>query len=382
MDTGSAMEKSSLLEDFVRFKDEKSLESRMRLTRGICQQFNDGAFRPQEKKIVKDILDYLSKDIEASVRRVLSETLKDNPDLPHKIAIRLAADVEDVAVPILRFSSVLSDDDLEEIIKSSIQAAKKLSAIAMRDNLSSRISTRIVETGSHDAVSALLENDSANINDNTLERVSEIFRNSENMLAALVKHGKMSSALAEKMVFLVSGKLQAEIKKRYNVDPEIIKKSIKETRDKIILGNVVENSDSENSAELVEHLYNSGKLTHSLVLRALCRADIEFFEAGMAKLAGIPQHNAAKLIHQGDSRGFEALFQAATMPPTMLQATEVLLGLILKNRRKADEGIALYSRRMIHEIMNRHYDREIPNMQYFLALIASSAADSPPPGLH
>lgn len=376
------MNKPSLLEDFVQFKSEPSLESRVQLTTSICKQFNDGAFRPQEKKIVKDILDYLSKDVETQVRKALADTLKENPDLPHKIAIRLACDVEEVSEPILQFSSVLSDDDLEEIINSSRKASVKLQAIARRHGLSQRISSNIVESGNGVAVEALFENRTAKISDQSLNLAMDLFKEQENVLGVLVKRGGLNTSVAERLVTMVSAKLKSEISARYNINPDAVNNSIKDAKEKVVLGSIVENADEESTVELVEYLHKQGKLTHSIILRALCRADLTFFEAGISKLAGIPRCNATKLIHHGDTKGFEALFHASSMPSTMMQATEALLKIIIKNKKKEGEKPALYSKRIIQEIVSNHYDRDIPNMQYYLALIASCAVESSPAGLH
>ena len=56
------------------------------------------------------------KDAEVRVREALAQNLKENPDLPHDVALSLAQDVDQVALPILQFSDVLTDDDLIEII--------------------------------------------------------------------------------------------------------------------------------------------------------------------------------------------------------------------------------------------------------------------------
>jgi len=365
---------SSLLEHFVKFKTEPSVETRAELTGIICEQFNSGQFRAQEKDIVKEILGFLSRDVETKIRQAVSETMKENDDLPHDVAMRLAKDVEAVANPILEFSNVLTDEDLEEII-ASVEQAGKIEAIAKRKNVSEKISASIIETKEKIAVEALVANDGAKIADESKERVVDYFGSSEDVMAALIKRGNLSSTLAERMVTLVSEKLQNKLAEEYHIRPLALRTTFGASNEKVVLGVISENTDKMGVQNLVDQLYKTGKLTHSIVLRALCRADLEFFEVGMAKLAGIPAVNARKLIRTSDKKGFEALFNAASMPSTMKEAAETLLSLILESERKEGEDSSLFSRRLIENIISKGYDHDIPNMQYFVTLISSNAGN-------
>ena len=59
----------------------------------------------------------MAKDVELTVRRALSESLRSARHLPNDVALRLANDVEAVALPILADSPVLTDADLIELVR-------------------------------------------------------------------------------------------------------------------------------------------------------------------------------------------------------------------------------------------------------------------------
>ena len=59
----------------------------------------------------------MAKDVELAVRRSLSESLRSARHLPHDVALRLASDVEAVALPILANSPVLTDADLIDLVR-------------------------------------------------------------------------------------------------------------------------------------------------------------------------------------------------------------------------------------------------------------------------
>ena len=71
----------------------------------------------QEKRLAEEIFGIMCRDAEERVRGALSANLKDCSYLPHDVARTLADDVEAVSLPILRFSAVLTDEDIVEKLK-------------------------------------------------------------------------------------------------------------------------------------------------------------------------------------------------------------------------------------------------------------------------
>lgn len=361
-----------LLEEFSRYRVERSLEAREHLVRRICEHFRDADFTGEERSIVEDILTFLSKDVEKTIRRTLAETLKSSSDLPKSIAVQLAEDIEEVSTPILQFSTVLDDDDLERIILSTEEVGK-LKAIAKRDAVSERISGRLVEKGDEDVASDLVANDGAKFTEGSLQQLIEQFEDSQSVLGSLVKRSDLSVELAERLVSVVSGELQKSLVEKYGVDPEVIKKTVQESREKVTVDVISGGASKPRTHELVTHLHKTGKLTHSIVLRALCRGDMDFFVTGMAKLAGIPLANAKTLVYHGDSRGFEAIFRAASMPEGMLQASEILMRHVTRYQEEHPNGYEErdLAKNLMSSIVENGYDKEIPNMSYMLALISN-----------
>jgi len=64
----------------------------------------------------------------------------------------------------------------------------------------------------------------------------------------------------------------------------------------------------------------NGRLTPTLVIRALCVGDMAFFEAAMARLANVPMKNARKLIHDGGDLGLRSIYEKAKMPERLFSA--------------------------------------------------------------
>lgn len=124
--------------------------------------------------IVVDVLDRLSTDPSPSVRRLLSEAVRELEQAPKSVVLNLARDQEDeVAEPVLRHSPQLAAEDLIDLV-SETASSRQLRAIAGRDNLPSSVAAAIVAQDDIDATAALLGNASAQIREDTLDHILDL----------------------------------------------------------------------------------------------------------------------------------------------------------------------------------------------------------------
>src|SRR3546814_13734751 len=79
-----------------------------------------------ERRLAEDIFRKLAADAELLVREALSANLKTTADLPHDLALALARDVDSVSLPMLKYSEVLTDDDLISIVRGKDAAAHQV----------------------------------------------------------------------------------------------------------------------------------------------------------------------------------------------------------------------------------------------------------------
>src|SRR6476660_3123526 len=83
----------------------------------LCRRI-DAGISDEEREAAHDVLRLMAADAAELVRRALAVTLKTSTILPRDVAMKLAADVESVAVPLLNHSPVFSDEDLCEIVRA------------------------------------------------------------------------------------------------------------------------------------------------------------------------------------------------------------------------------------------------------------------------
>src|SRR5262249_54499092 len=108
--------------------------------------------------------------------------------------------------------------------------------------------------------------------------------------------------------------------------------------------------------ELVDQLYKNNRLTYSLVIRSLCTGDMGFFEAAVARLAGVPRVNARILLFDGGPLGFRAIYEKASMPEGFFEAICILLKISLEETGYGHFRREDFRQRVIARIQSAGYD--------------------------
>jgi len=193
--------------DVAKLLANPSAPIRAKTTAKIAAQFDAQQLSPTERKIAEDIFRVLVKDAEVLVREALSAQLKATPDLPHDVAWALARDVDSVALPMLKFSEVLTDDDLIQIVRGCSPA--KQATVAQRAHVSEQVSDAVVDTGNMNAVARLVGNEGAAISDTAFDRVISEYQDVPAIADSLARRPNLPPAISERLVTALSERLQS-----------------------------------------------------------------------------------------------------------------------------------------------------------------------------
>ncbi len=347
-------EQSLSADDVKRLLQDPSVSNRTMTAEKLAQQFDEDALGPKERRLAEDIFRLLAKDVEVQVREALSANLKDNPFVPHDIAVTLAGDVDAVSLPMIEFSKVLDDKDLIDIVRS--QGESKQSAVARREDVSEAVSEAIVDVGDEDVVATLVENKGAQITDASFEKVVDKYGDSERVQRPLVGRPRLPVTVAEKLVTRVSESLREHLVARHELPPDVAADLILQSREKATITLSRESSEAE-VERLIGQLAQYGRLTPSIILRALCMGDLKFFEYALARQSGIPVVNARMLVHDSGQLGFQGIYRKAGLPDKFfpaMRAAVAVAGETDYDGRENDR--ARYSRRMIERILTQYGD--------------------------
>lgn len=305
-------------EDVAKLLKNPSGDLRAQTASKIAHQFDAGALTPEAREIALDIVKFMVRDAEVMVRRAISEGLRSNPDIPKDVALTLAKDVIEVSEPILEFSTIFTDEDLVSIIGDS--SPEHQMAIARREVVSEAVSDALVETKNKDVVVTLVKNEGAQISETTFHKVVDNFGSDPDVQDPLVHRNQLPLTVAERMVSLVSDKLKQHLVTHHELSSDVAADLVLDSRERSTMMLLTPEADKQDVQALVDQLHRNGRLTETLLLRAICTGDLLFFEAAVARMAGVPVPNAYILINDKGSMGFKRLYLKAGLPDGMFPA--------------------------------------------------------------
>jgi uncharacterized protein (DUF2336 family) len=228
-------------------------------------------------------------DAALRVRINLAETVKNLPDGPRDIVLRLAHDpVVMVCEPVIRFSPMLTQEDLITLIATSPPPTTIL-AVASRPKIGEAVSDAIVGTADSAAICALLGNPTAQIREATLDSLAAQSEEETDWQAPLVRRPRLSVHAQRLLSEIVTGHLLETLAGRPDLDPkvaQIVRATLTTARPREPA--IVPADESSRSAVTrAQALKQSGKLDDSIILEAVRRNADKEAMAMLAAKAGV-----------------------------------------------------------------------------------------------
>ncbi|MFQ5347066.1 MAG: DUF2336 domain-containing protein [Rhodothalassiaceae bacterium] len=367
-------EKSQITKsDVARLLSEPSARTRAETARKVGAFFAAAELTDTERAIAGDIFRAMVHDAEVRVRKALAETIKSSPDLPREVAVALAKDVHDVALPVIESARVLTDEDLIEIIGSDDE--ERQMAVARRATVSETVSDALVDTGREAVVSTLVSNEGADIAEATFERVLEKFPDSERVTAGIAKRSKLPLTVAERLVTMVTDSLRDHLIAHHDLPEAMATDILMESRERATVGLLGRGTKRQDMLGLVDQLHRNGRLTPTLIIRALCMGDVGFFEAALAKRAEIPVVNAFQLVHYKDEVALPRLFKRARMPDSLIHVARIGVAIAEELRETGGDDREKFRKLMIERVLTQ-LDEAIDgdNLDYLIGKLGRRAA--------
>lgn len=297
--------------DVDRLMRDRTEAARAATAAKVAAAFASDALGEGERRIAEDIFRLVLDDAAVRVRAALADAVKHCARLPHDVAVALANDVGDVALPVIECSAVLTDADLLAIVAGD-DPAKQVS-VARRAHVSADVSDALIDSRNEEAVATLVANEGAEVGEGALHRVIDAFSDSERVSTPLAYRRRIPTAVAERLVALVSDHLREHLLVHHELPVGVASDLVLQSRERATMALAAEH----NASELVRALAASGRLTPSIITRALCMGDLQFFEWAIAALGRMPIKNARLLIHDRGPLGLRAAFDRAGLPQSM-----------------------------------------------------------------
>lgn len=309
---------------------------RSELARKISRLVPDLKPEQNEKlaRIAMDVLTTLAHDELPRIRAIVAEELKATKNAPAGLIRELAEDLEEiVAAPILEYSPLLSAKDLLQLIATGMKS-KKLAAIARRPKIDTQVVSAIVETGHTEAIEGVVENHTAQIDDQTFLVISDHAEKVESLQHLMVNRNDLPVSTIQRIGRFVNGSLMELLIMRHSERKEIVDELRATVKQRIDRGETMEVGDEaredtfEPASTRVEKDFAEGILNEERLERALAEDDNTYIRFALGKLSGFAFEDASKMISTGIGKAIVSLSWKAGLSMKMAEKLQIKIGRI------------------------------------------------------
>lgn len=245
------------------------------------------------------------------VRASVAEAVRDMPDGPREIVLRLAHDPEVmVSDPVIRFSPMLTTEDLIMLIASA-PGPGTVAAVAQRAGIEEAVSDAVVESADAAALQALLSNHSAQIREATLDALAAQSEEQASWREPLVRRPKLPIRAQRLLADIVTGSLLETLAARVDLDPQV-SRHVRRTLDTLT---AQPPSDMRPPAALAHAraMRDAGRLDDMAILTAMRDHALVLATAMFAVRADVPVSIAEQSFAARNARAVVALAWKAGM---------------------------------------------------------------------
>ena len=367
--------KYELTDDDIQKLIKSPFEKKIDITKKIADYYNSGGFSQEQMVAAAKIFGTLVKDTEVKIRKTLSEAIKDNSEIPRDVILSLAHDVQEVSLPVLEFSEVLTDADLIEIVTST-EDAEKQKSISRREEVSEGVAEALIDTENEEVVDTLLHNEGAHVSEEGLDHIVESFGDKEEIMGALVERETLPVSIVESLADKISESLYNSLQEKHSeafIRMDDMMKKSREVATMKVIGLRSTDAEYYKFCQLMDKLKIPEELSP---IYALCMGNINIFEVKIARLTQTPVLNIRQLVNDSSNKGFRVLYRRAGLPKDLFEASEALIT-ALRNLEEQyasltqrDNHLKIVSQELRGEILkNVKNIEDVKNLDYILSLV-------------
>jgi uncharacterized protein (DUF2336 family) len=275
-------------DELKKFSESNCVQEKVAIAKRIAAAINSsGAEQAYEE--VEQILNILAGDLAVEVRRALAIELHNNRLVPTEVIEGFLNDDDAVALPFLEITSLLSDEDLMNVIRTT-KSIERQKAVARRRYLSAQVSHELViKALDNKVLTTLLENETADIETDTLVTLLTDQKDSEDVMEALSHSPHFSWSILNRVTSHISQLLYDQLSKQLPVTPPSagLIDEVKHNASQLSMLHYVEqHHTAAEYGKLAQLLFDDGELNSQSLLTALYVGKYDFMIAGLALLSG------------------------------------------------------------------------------------------------
>lgn len=290
--------------------------------------------QPDQQRLQRQAAAALARLVEdeaVRVRAAIADVVKDVPNAPRGLILRLARDCAmPVSEPIILFSPVLTDADLLSLIDNP-PVAETTAAVARRPDLAARLADVIAAGEDAAAIRALLANKSAQIREATLDALIARAAEHAEWHEPLVQRPELSGRAAEQLAEIVATQFLQILAIRADLAPDVTARLrarllARLAQDRSLPPDTLNVLSTEEALHQAHRLARSGALNEAAFAEALRTNRLRMAAAMLAVAAVVPISVVDRAIWLRSSRGLVSLLWSAGFGTTVAALAQMVLG--------------------------------------------------------
>lgn len=292
------------------YLDDKEDGARRRIARRVGERLSLENLPDAERLAGEALARELVSDAIEHVRIEFAKAVRHARYLPTDIALKIAYDVNPVAIPFLEVTEVFTEAEWQHLVRTISLTARI--TVARRKSLSEGVAITLAEIGNAVVVEALIENPDAPLTEQVCYLIVERFANETAVLDKLAERDSLGAEIAMELVEKVSAAVREKLARKYDLGDNAPQLGV-ETQTASILS-MIGKTPKDNLLAVVQSVHKSGRLTPDLLLRALRETLLAFFEIAISFMADSLPGEGEDIILPDDEEPVVQLFRAAGIP--------------------------------------------------------------------
>lgn len=309
-------------------------------------------------EMVLEIVAVLAADRAMKVRQIIAQEIKSLENMPVQIVEQLAWDAEDqVAMPVLEYSPLLSDRQLVEIIRSGIDGGA-LAAIARRYKLTSPVTAAVVRCRNEESITALMENETASIDEETYLDVSDMASRSTMVCDKLIERNDLMLSTIRRVATFVGNAVIDRILERNQARLNLEEGTVRDIRQNV--AERIKKGDADKdplpgaeAREKAEKLFEADKLGNKAIAKAIEQGDRWFIFHSLALLTGFTWENVRDAINSKSGKSVAAISWKAGLSAKLALSMQMKIA-------------SLNGKALVHPTSDGSYPLSEDDMEWYL----------------
>jgi uncharacterized protein (DUF2336 family) len=229
-------------------------------------------------------LSELVEDEAIRVRAAIADVVKDIPDVPYDIILRLARDsAVSVCEPVIRLSPLLTTDDLLALLAAA-PSPVTAAAVARRSGLPEAVSDSVAATADTTAITTLLSNGTAAIRESTLDALIARAADRAEWHAPMVRRPVLTVRAARALSDIVATQLLDELVSRGDLGLEVTSELRRRLDERLRIESQTDMSDPNIMQAMAEarRLHDEDRLDEEALIGAAQRGEARLATAMLA----------------------------------------------------------------------------------------------------